>query len=150
MVWGTMFFPTAWTNQFIDDARITALASEQISWPATETYTFVDPVTSITYRAHSTGTEKVFGVDKEKSIGARMLDWANTLVYEAYLVQTDAQGFYLLNDDGTPKLALKDGKPQLNPDYPGADAALRRYVANIEVMRQLVRTFVRPLDSLTP
>ena len=75
-----------------------------------------------------------------------MLDWANNLVYEAYLVDTDAQGFYLLNDDGTPKLTLKNGKPQLNPDYPGADAALRRYVANIEVMRQLVRTFVRPLD----
>jgi len=24
MVWGTMFFPSAWTNQFIDDSRITA------------------------------------------------------------------------------------------------------------------------------
>lgn len=150
MVWGTMFFPTAWTNQFIDDSRITARAGEQISWPAAETYVFVDPVTSITYRAHASGTEKLFGVDKQKSIGARMLDWANNLVYEAYVVDTDAQGYYLLNADGTPKLKLKDGKPQLNPDFPGADAALRRYVANIEIMRQLVSTFVRPLDSLSP
>ncbi len=151
MVWGTMFFPTAWTYDFINDARITALASEQISWPAAETYTFVDPATSITYRAHTTGTEKIFGVDKQKSIGARMLDWANNLVYEAYLVETDAQGYYLLNADGTPKLKLKDGKPQLNPDFPGADGALRRYVANVEVMRQLVSTFVRPLEpSIAP
>lgn len=150
MVWGTMFFPTAWTNAFIDDARITALASEQISWPAAETYTFVDPVTGTTYRAHATGTETIFGAERQRSIGARMLDWANTLVYEAYLVETDAQGYYLLNEDGTPKLALKEGKAQLNPDFPGADAALRRYVANIEVMRQLVSTFVRPLESLSP
>jgi hypothetical protein len=29
-------------------------------------------------------------------------------------------------------------------------AALRRYVANIDVMRQLVATFVRPLDEALP
>ncbi len=146
MVWGTMFFPTSWSNRFIDDSRITALASEQISWPAAETYTFVNPETGITYRAHAAGTETLFGVEKQKGIGARMLEWANNLVYEAYVVQTDAAGDYKLNPDGTPMLKLTNGKPELNPDFPGADAALRRYVANIEVMRQLVSTFVRPLD----
>lgn len=150
MVWGTMFFPTSWSRGFIDDARITALASEQISWPALETYTFINPATGITYRARTTGTEKLFGVDHEKSVGARMLEWANNLVYEAYIVETDAQGFYLLNPDGTPKLKLKDGKPQVNPDIPGGDAALNRYVANIEVMRQLVSTFVMPLEQSLP
>lgn len=150
MVWGTMFFPTSWSDMFIADARITALESEQITWPAAETITFVDPVTNITYRAHSTGTEKIFGVDKEKSIGARMLDWANNLVFEAYECETDAAGYYLLNADGTPKLKLKDGKPQENADYPGGVAALRRYVANLDVMRQLVRTFVRPLGDALP
>lgn len=150
MVWGTMLFPSSWSRSFIDDARITAIASEQISWPATETYTFVDPATSITYRAHTTGTEKLFGVDHEKSIGARMLEWANNLVYEAYVVSTDAQGYFLLNADGTPTLKLLAGKPQVNPDFPGADAALKRYVANIEVMRQLVSTFVMPLDASLP
>ncbi|MBX3186345.1 MAG: hypothetical protein KF819_04985 [Labilithrix sp.] len=150
MVWGTMFFPTSWSRSFIDDSRITALASEQISWPAAETYVFVDPVTSITYRAHTTGTETLFGVAHEKSIGARMLEWANNLVYEAYVVETDAGGNYVLNPDGTPKLRLLAGKPQLNPDFPGADAALKRYVANIEVMRQLVSTFVMPLESAMP
>jgi hypothetical protein len=148
MVWGTLFFPTSWSNSFINDARITAFASEQISWPAAETITFVDPETSLTYRAHTTGTEKIFGVAKEKTVGARMLDWANNLVFEAYLVETDAQGYYKLNADGTPKLELSaEGKPQPNPDFPGGVAALRRYVANLDVMRQLVTTFVRPLDG---
>lgn len=150
MVWGTMLFPTSWSLDFINDARITALESEQISWPAAETYTFIDPATNMTYRAHSAGTETLFGMPHEKTIGARMLEWATNLEFEAYLCKTDAQGYYLLNADGTPILDLKDGKPQLNPDFPGADAALRRYVANIEVMRELVRTFVRPLDASLP
>ncbi len=150
MVWGTMFFPTSWSRGFIDDSRITAFVNEQITWPAAETYVFIDPATNMTYRARTTGTEKLFGVDHEKSIGARMLAWANNLVYEAYVVETDAQGFYLLNPDGTPKLKLKNGKPDLNPDFPGGDAALKRYVANINVMRQLVSTFVMPLESSLP
>jgi hypothetical protein len=150
MVWGTALFPTSWSNSFINDARITALANEQLSWPAAETITFVDPETSITYRAHTTGTEQLFGVAKEKSVGARMLDWANNLVYEAYVVETDAGGDFVLNADGTPKLKLTNGKPTPNPDFPGSIAALRRYVANIDVMRQLVATFVRPLDEALP
>lgn len=150
MVWGTMFFPTSWSNAFINDARITALANEQLSWPAAETITFVDPVTSITYRAHTTGTETIFGVEKEKSVGARMLDWANNLLVEAYVCDTDAQGYVVLNDDGTPRLRLADGKIQENLDYPGGVAALRRYVANLDVMRQLVATFVRPLHEALP
>lgn len=150
MVWGTMFFPTSWSRTFINDARITALASETISWPAAETYTFIDPATNITYKARTTGTEKLFGVDHEKTIGARMLEWANNLVLEAYVVEVDAGGFYVFNTDGTPKLKLTNGKPTLNPDFPGSDVLLARYVANIETMRQLVSTFVMPLEDSMP
>ena len=150
MVWGTMLLPTTWSNSFIEDARITALQNEQVAWPADETVTFIDPVTSLTYRAHSTGTEKLFGAEKEKSVGARMLAWANNLVYEAYVCEVDKDGFYVLNDDGTPKLKLKNGKIQENPDFPGGVAALRRYVSNIDVMRQLTSTFLRPVEGNLP
>ena len=150
MVWGTMLMPTTWSNKFIEDARITARESEQIAWPADETITFVDPVTSITYRAHSTGTEKLFGVEKEKSVGARMLDWANNLVFEAYQCEVDEDGYYVLNDDGTPKLKLKNGKIQENPDFPSGVAALRRYVSNLDVMRQLTSSYLRPIDDSLP
>jgi len=150
MVWGTMLFPTSWTNGFIDDARIVSRAGEQITWPAAETTTFFDPSTGITYKARSTGTESIFGKTREKSVGARMLEWANNLVYEAYKVDVDAQGFYKLNADGTPKLTLKDGKPQPNTDFPGGIAALKRYVVQIELMRQLVGSFVRAPDEVLP
>jgi hypothetical protein len=38
----------------------------------------------------------------------------------------------------------------VNPDVVGGDTNLKRYVANIEVMRQLVQTFVVPLESSLP
>ncbi len=150
MVWGTMLLPGTWTQDFIDDARIVARVGEQITWPAAETYTFVDPATNTTFRARTTGTEKLFGVDRQKSVGARMLEWANSLVTRAYLVEKDATGAVRLNPDGTPRLLLKDGKPQVNPDGAAALVALKRYVTNIEVMRQLVTTFMRPLESSLP
>ncbi len=150
MTWGTIFFPTSWTDRFIDDARITTRAGEQVGWPIADTYTFVNPETGLTYRAHTTGTERIFGVDHQKSIGARMLEWANELLVSAYVPETTPAGDLVFNPDGTPKLKLTAGRPTLNPEYPGADGALRRYVMNLEVMRQLVTTYVRPVDEALP
>ncbi len=150
MVWGTMLFPTSWSQAFLDDARIVSRAGETVTWPATETYTFVDPVTSLTYRAHTTGTERNFEVDRQRSIGARMLEWANGLLAVAYLVERDPRGVVRTNPDGTPKLLLLNGKPQLDPENPGADATLKKFVTNIEVMRQLTSTYVMPLESSLP
>ncbi len=148
MVWGAMYFPTNWSQSWINDARITTLAGDQVNWPAAETYTFYNPASGMTYRAHSTGTETLFGTDHEKAVGARMLEWANTLVSQAYLVKTDAQGYILLNADGTPQLKLDaNGHPQKDPQAPGADAQLQSYVDQIDIFRQLTALFSRPLDD---
>ncbi|MBL0194481.1 MAG: hypothetical protein IPQ09_09730 [Myxococcales bacterium] len=150
MVWGTMLFPTSWSQAFLDDSRIVSRAGETVTWPVGETYTFINPATGLTYRAHTTGTERDFELDHQKSIGARMLEWANRLVTIAYLVEREANGSVRMNADGTPKLLLAGGKPQLDPENPGADATLKRYVTNIEVMRQLTSTYVMPLESSLP
>ena len=148
MVWGAMYFPTNWSNDWINEARITALASEQISWPANETLAFFDPRTGITYRAHSTGTESVFGVTHQRGVAARMLEWANRLVFFSYVAVTDVNGNAVLNADGTPKLILDNkGRPQLDPQAASTAAALRKYVDNIDILRQLTATFSRPLDD---
>jgi hypothetical protein len=149
MVWGAMFFPTNWSMSWINDARITALGQDQVFWPAAETYTYFDPASGITYRAHAIGTESVFGVDHEKGIGARMLEFANKLVMYAYKVETDAQGNVILNANGTPKLVLDaSGHPQKDPNYPGADAVVQKYADQIALMRQLTSTFARGTDTL--
>jgi hypothetical protein len=143
-----MYFPTNWSQAWINDARITALASDQISWPANETYTFYSPKTAMTYRAHGVGTEPLFGKVHQKGVGARMLEWANHLVSLVYVVQKDVNGNPVPNADGTPKLILDgQGHAQLVPDTAAEAAALQKYVDNIDIFRQLTSTFSRPLDQ---
>jgi hypothetical protein len=148
MVWGTIFFPTNWSYAFIHEARIAINPAQMPDWPASEIYAFFNPATGITYRAHSSGTELLRGYTRQKSAGARMLEWANKLVTVAYLVATDVNGDPIVDAFGTPQLILDvDGKAQLNPANPGADLVLGRYVDTIDQMRQLVETFMLPLDD---
>ena len=147
MVWGAMFFPTNWSQSWINDARITALAGDQITWPVNETFAFYNPKTGMTYRAHGIGTEPLFGKVHQKGVGARMLEWANHLVTLVYVVQM-ASGNPVLNADGTPKLILDgQGHPQVLADTASEAAALSKYVDNIDIFRQLTSTFNRSLDE---
>ncbi len=148
MVWGAMFFPTNWSSEWIHDARIAISEEEAPDWPAGEVYAFFDPKTGITYRSHASGTEAVFGQTRQRGVGARMLEWANRLLTFAYLVETDAAGDVLVNPDGTPVLVLDaNGKAQKDPNNPGADLVLAKYVDTIEVLRQLTATFEQTLDE---
>ncbi len=148
MVWGTMYFPTNWSNSWVHDSRIAVLPSELPDWPADEIVRFFYPVTGLTYRAHSSGTEVQFGVTHQKAVGARMLEWANHLMTLAYLVDTDVGGQPLFNADGSPVLTLDaNGKAQENPANPGAKAALQKFVDNIDLFRQLTAKFEMPLGD---
>ncbi|MEZ4444619.1 MAG: zinc-dependent metalloprotease [Polyangiaceae bacterium] len=147
MVWGSIFFPTNWSSAFIHEARITTAVADT-PWPDAEIYAFVDPKTAITYRAHMSGTEDIRGYTRQRSAGARMLEWANRLLVTAYLHDTDVNGDPILDAYGSPQLTLDlNGKPQLDPNNPGADLVLQRYVDNIDQMRQLVELFALPLDD---
>ena len=116
--------------------------ADQAGWKPEETVTFYDPASGLTYRAHAAGMEDVFGQQRQKGVGARMLEWANELLTVAYLVEVDAGGNLVLNADGTPMLKLDaSGKPQVNGANPGAALTLQKYVDNIDIMRQLGATF---------
>jgi hypothetical protein len=148
MVFGAIFFPTDWSNAWINEARIAVLGRDQVDWPASETFAFYNPLSGMTYRAHSSGTETVMGKKREISIGARMLEWANHLVYIAYRVRLDDNGDPVLNPDGTPKLILDaEGHPQLDPETVGSDVALQQYVENIDLFRQLTSEYLREIDD---
>jgi hypothetical protein len=148
MVWGTIFFPTNWSYDFINDARIAALPTEQPSWPDAEIIKFQDPESGMLYAAHTNGTEVLFGKTRQKSVGARMLEWANVLTTYAYIVDRDVDGNAILDAYGMPTFLLDgDGQKQLDPANEGAAAVLHDYVANIDQMRQLVVYFMQPLDD---
>lgn len=148
MVWGSIYFPTNWSNSWVHDARIAVLPNELPDWPSDEVIAFRYPVTGLTYRARTRGTENLMGVTRQKAIGARMLEWANHLATLAYKVQLDAGGAPLLNPDGTPVFVLDaGGKPEKNDQNPGAAAALQKYVDTIDLFRQLTAKFAMPLDD---
>lgn len=148
MVWGSVFFPTNWSQSWINEARIAVFASDQVDWPDHETYAFRDPESGMTYKAHAVGTENMVGKQVQRGVGARMLEWANWLAYVAYLVEVDPQGNPVTNPDGTLNYVLgSDGRPQPDPSTPGADGVLRKYVDNLDIMRQLTSEFSRPLGD---
>ncbi|MBI5610462.1 MAG: hypothetical protein HY902_16410, partial [Deltaproteobacteria bacterium] len=121
MVWGTMFFTTNWSYDFVNQARLAVLPSEMPDWKPSEIRTFSDPKSGMTYRARSTGSELIQGQPREKSAGARMVEWANRLLVFAYLVERDANGAPVTDAQGAPILVLDaNGKPQLDPAHPGA------------------------------
>jgi hypothetical protein len=148
MVWGAMYFPTNWSYDWVHQARIAALPTEQPNWPDDEVYAFSDPKSGLTYRARSSGTEKLAGLTRQKSAGARMLEWANRLLAIAYKVQRDGNGNPVLDKYGRPVLELKSGKPQLDDKNPGAEAVLKAYVDQIDMFRQITATFQQPLEGL--
>jgi hypothetical protein len=147
MVWGAMFFPTNWSQAWINDARITTLGADQVDWSAAETYLFYNPASGLTYRAHGVGRETVLGEEHQRGTGARMLEWANHLVTLAYETERDAFGAPLRNADGSPVLVLDaDGRPVRTADA-GAYASLQAYADDVDTFRQLTSTFERSLGD---
>jgi len=149
MVWGSMFFPTNWSNQWINQARIAVLATDEPQWPEAETIRFTDPRTGIVYRAHDEGEQVVLGFERKQGIAARALEWANHLKAWAYFVELDEDGVPILGEDGQPILILdENGAAEIDPDFAGAEPELRAYIDTIDLFRQLVSTFEQPIDQL--
>ena len=86
---------------------------------------------------------------RQRSAGARMLEWANRLATYAYLVDRDVNGDPIYGPDGLPTFQLDaNGKAQKDPANPGADAALTKFVDSVQMMEQLAATFAQPVDWL--
>lgn len=148
MVWGTMFFPTNWSNQWIHDARI-AIPVENYGWPEAQTFRFTDPRTGIVYSAHADGTEEVLGRTVQRGTGARILEWANHLLTLVYEVERDVDGNVVLNPDGSPTLVLDaDGAPVELSDALAAGVEYARFVDTVDLYRQLVLEFSQPIGEL--
>ena len=97
---------------------------------------FVDPITNIHYLATKFGTEMIQGRSVETGIASRMLQHANELLVQAYVVDTAAVGGST-NAFGEPKLLLDANGNPTSKGSSAADLALRRYVGELDALRQL-------------
>jgi hypothetical protein len=137
--------PTSLNMDLVDQMRIFSPGdAATLSIPDTELVRYRDPLTGIEYVAKNYGTEVLntsLGYPVAKTIGARMLQNANTLAAQAYEVVgppgaggeltyvTDAQGNAI-------SLAAQNGLTAQN-----AAAILKSYTSNIDVARQLTLFF---------
>jgi hypothetical protein len=77
--------PESYKEDWIDMMRIFRLGTSSTPlFPLAEQATWVDPLSGQSYVAHRYGTEVLDGQSLDRGIGARMLDWMNTLTGEAY------------------------------------------------------------------
>jgi hypothetical protein len=78
--------PESYKEDWIDMMRVFRLGTNSAPlFPAAEQATWVDPLSGQSYVAHRYGTETIDGIPVDRGIGARMLDWMNTLSGEAYV-----------------------------------------------------------------
>jgi hypothetical protein len=79
--------PDSYKRDWTDMMRIFRLGTNSAPlFPPAEQATWVDPLSGQSYVAHRYGTEILDGQSLDRGIGARMLDWMNTLTGEAYEV----------------------------------------------------------------
>ncbi|MGA3122371.1 MAG: hypothetical protein ABSF69_16530 [Polyangiaceae bacterium] len=137
------FGPTTLTMNLIDQMRIFSPGdAASLSIPTDQLVAYRDPLTGIEYVAKNYGTEVVnpaIGFDVAKTIGARMIQYANTLAQIAYQVvgtpdpvsgeltyAVDAQGNSIANTAQSAQYAA---------------TMLTAYASNLDVVRQLTLFF---------
>ena len=136
--WGLIqeFFygQTTLSMDFIDQLRIFSPGdAASLSIQPSQEVAYRDPATGIEYVAKNYGTESINGVTTAKSVGSRMIQYANQLAQVAYQVaSTLPTGELVYATDAT-------GASVPNPGQAAQDAAtmLKTYTTNIDVVRQL-------------
>jgi hypothetical protein len=83
--------PESWKLNWVDMMRIWQIGSDSApGFPDAETVAWRDPLSGELFVAHSYGTEVIDGKTVQRGIGARVLEWMNTLTAKAYVVDTTA------------------------------------------------------------
>ena len=78
-----------------------------------------------------------------------MVEWANRLLAQGYVVEKLPSGAAKLDAQGSPLLVLDaNGKPQLDPQHPGAAAELSAYVDQMQMFRQLTQAMSQPVGGM--
>lgn len=111
--------------------------SEGYDLPDTEKTFFFEPESGLTWVARDFGNETFAGVTTPVGIGARVIRRANFLLAAAYDIQKDATGYPVYDASHRPVWNTTPGKVLDQ----AALGNLRRWVGNLNVMRDMVNVF---------
>lgn len=134
------YLPDSWKRDWVDLMRIYQIGTN--SNPGLDSAVgFRDPVSGEVYVARSYGKETIEGRVVDRGIGARVLEWANTLAATAYKVESTAPtgehtyAVYTANDTCPPGLPQCVGQAvRIDAGYA---AKLAGYKSVIEFARDL-------------
>jgi hypothetical protein len=114
-----VFLPRSEKNDWLDMLRIFKLGGDvNPSFDASQMVQWDDPQTGYHYYAKRFGDEQMMGKSYDKGVGAKMLQWANTLSARAYAPADPAAPF----DPQTGRFIYKvgaNGAPVVLPDPAG-------------------------------
>jgi hypothetical protein len=140
------FGRTTLTMDVIDQLRIfTPGGTDAVTLQPNEQIRFADPLSGIIYYARTYGREIINprAGAVEKSMGARMLQYANKLAAQTFMVHaTDEAGQQTYEKDASGQYVCADASLCV-----ANKAKLQAYVANLDVVRQLTKKYgYGPLD----
>ncbi|HYQ17686.1 MAG TPA: hypothetical protein VEQ58_18060, partial [Polyangiaceae bacterium] len=133
--------PESYKEDWIDLMRIFRVGTDSApTFEPAQQATWVDPLSGQSYVAHRYGYETIDGLDVDRGIAARMLDWANILAAEAY--ETDGK------DDLTGQLTYvrgTDGQPVLKSQR--FANRLKSYQGLLDFMQEVSGAFGFPAPN---
>jgi hypothetical protein len=140
--WGLLlqFFygRTTLTQDYIDQLRIFSPGdAASLSIQPAQEVAYRDPATGIEYVAKNYGTETINGITTAKSVGSRMIQYANLLAQQAYAVASTATNGELAYTAD----AQGNAVPLTSQAAQDAATMLKSFTSNIDVVRQLTLFF---------
>ena len=135
-----VYGPTTLTMDVVDQARIFSPGgADTISIDPNEQVRYKDPLSGIVYVARTYGKERVNvkSAMVERAGGARMIQYANQLAADTYVVDSiDPSGELTYHKDAKGQVVCKDEILCFTNN-----ATLKKFSANLDVVRQLTRFF---------
>lgn len=142
--YGLLYLPENWKTDWIDMFRIYRTGTDsQLDLPTFHAVWHKDPISGNLYIAHSYGKEPIFGRSVDRGIAARMLETANLMAQNAFIVTatdpTTGVLTFQYNPDGSPTL-----KAGTTCSFDSACSDYVAYKSVIDYTRQVAATFGFP------
>ncbi|MGH7280884.1 MAG: hypothetical protein ACRELY_05120, partial [Polyangiaceae bacterium] len=140
LIFSFIYGSTTLTEDWVDEMRVySPTGGDTVSIPDNQQYVYNDPVSGLEYVARDYGTETVAGKLVQRTSGARMLEYANSIAQATFVNTPDPTHtgavIYTLDSNKNPQCAVDATTCEANKQ------TLRNYASNLDTLRQIVSRF---------